>query len=150
MKWYRICNKISLLLQALGCAVLYFLIEAMSRHSVAEAWIYMTERPLVFAYNTALIFTMMLITYLFRRRIFWRSVVAIFWLLLGILNSVLLMNRVTPFTGPDIANLTDGLAIVEKYLPSWAMNLVWGFLAVLGVALLILFIKAPKYKGKLK
>ena len=57
MKWCNFFNKISLILQALGCAVLYFVIEAICRHSFTEAWIYMTTKPLVFAYNTAFIFT---------------------------------------------------------------------------------------------
>ena len=67
MKWYDVCNKVSLLLHALFSAVGYFLIEAISRHSFSEAWTYMTDRPLVFAYNTAFIFTTTLIVYLFRR-----------------------------------------------------------------------------------
>ena len=67
MKLSKFCNKISLILQALWCAVLYFLIEALCRHSVADAWNYMTGKPLVFAYNTAFIFTTMLIVYPFQR-----------------------------------------------------------------------------------
>lgn len=59
MKLSKFCNKISLILQALWCAVLYFLIEALCRHSVVEAWDYMTGKPLVFAYNTMFIFTTM-------------------------------------------------------------------------------------------
>ena len=47
MKWCNFFNKISLILQALGCAVLYFVIEAICRHSFTEAWTYMTTRPLV-------------------------------------------------------------------------------------------------------
>ena len=68
MKLSKFCNKISLILQALWCAVLYFLIEALCRHSVVEAWDYMTGKPLVFAYNTMFIFTTMLIVYLFGNR----------------------------------------------------------------------------------
>ena len=60
MKLSKFCNKISLILQALWCAVLYFIIEALCRHSIADAWNYMTGKPLVFAYNTAFIFTTML------------------------------------------------------------------------------------------
>ncbi len=70
----------------------------------------MTGKPLVFAYNTMFIFTTMLIVYLFHRRCFWRVVVSVFWLFLGIVNCILLMNRVTPFTGPDLHMLTDGIA----------------------------------------
>ena len=116
MKWCNFFNKISLILQALGCAVLYFVIEAICRHSFTEAWTYMTTKPLVFAYNTAFIFTTMLLVYLFRKRIFWRIFIGSLWLFLGIVNGVLLLNRVTPFTGPDVKNLTDGLSIAKKYL----------------------------------
>ena len=38
----RICNLLSVPLQFLGCCVLYLVIEALSRHSLREAWQYMT------------------------------------------------------------------------------------------------------------
>ena len=81
----------------------------------------MTGRPLVFAYNAALIFTSSLIVYLFRRRCFIRVLLVMFWLLLGIINGVILATRVTPFTGPDLHLLTDGMALLEKYLPKWGV-----------------------------
>ena len=150
MKWCNFFNKISLILQALGCAVLYFVIEAICRHSVTEAWTYMTTRPLVFAYNTAFIFTTMLLVYLFRKRIFWRIFIGGFWLFLGIVNGVLLLNRVTPFTGPDVKNLTDGLSIAKKYLSQTEMTIGGILLGVAVLILLIILIKSPKYRGKLK
>ena len=150
MKWYKVCNRISLLLHALCSAAGYFLIEAISRHSFSAAWTYMTTKPLVFAYNAALIFTTSLLVYLFRKRCFWRVLIAILWLLLGIINGVILSNRVTPFTGPDLHLLTDGMAVLNKYLPSWgvvAALIILGFFVLL---LLILLIKAPSYKRKVK
>ena len=45
-----------------------------------------------------------------------RTLLAIFWLVLGIVNGVLLANRVTPFTGPDLHLLTDAFKIANKYL----------------------------------
>ena len=45
----KICNKISVPLQVFGCCVLYFFIEAISRHSLMKAWTFMTDRPLVFS-----------------------------------------------------------------------------------------------------
>lgn len=114
MKLSKFCNKISLILQALWCAVLYFLIEALCRHSVVEAWDYMTGKPLVFAYNTMFIFTTMLIVYLFHRRCFWRVVVSVFWLFLGIVNCILLMNRVTPFTADSLRVEADTAYILAE------------------------------------
>ena len=121
MKLYKICNKISLLLHVLASAAGYFVMEAICRHSFIEAWNYMTQRPLVFAYNAAFIFTSSLIVYLFHRRVFWRVLVTLFWLILAIINGVLLLNRVTPFTGPDLHMLTDGIAIMQKYLPFYGV-----------------------------
>ncbi len=150
MKWCNFFNKISLILQALGCAVLYFVIEAICRHSFTEAWTYMTTKPLVFAYNAAFIFTTMLIVYLFRKRIFWRIFIGSLWLFLGIVNGVLLLNRVTPFTGPDVKNLTDGLSIAKKYLTHTQMTIGAVFLGLAVIILLIILIRSPKYRGKLK
>ena len=150
MKLSKFCNKISLILQALWCAVLYFLIEALCRHSVVEAWDYMTGKPLVFAYNTMFIFTTMLIVYLFHRRCFWRVVVSVFWLFLGIVNCILLMNRVTPFTGPDLHMLTDGIAIMQKYLPFYGVVIGCILIGIVVLGLLILLVKGPKYEQKIK
>ena len=150
MKWYKVCNQISLLLHALCSALGYFLIEMISRRSFSAAWTYMTTKPLVFAYNAALIFTTSLIVYLFRRRCFWRVLISILWLLLGIINGVILSNRVTPFTGPDLHLLTDGMAVLNKYLPAWGVVLALILLGLFALLLLILLIKAPKYKRKVK
>lgn len=150
MKWYKFFNRISLLLHALGSAAGYFLIEAMSRHSFLEAWDYMTGRPLVFAYNAAFIFTSSLLVYLFRRRCFWRILISIFWLTLGIINGVLLTTRVTPFTGPDLHLITDALKLANRYLPMAGVVAVCILFAILVLLLLWLLIKGPKYRGKLK
>ena len=83
MKWYKVCNRISLLLHALCSALGYFLIEMISRRSFSAAWTYMTTKPLVFAYNAALIFTTSLIVYLFPQEMFLASsdldLVAVAW-----------------------------------------------------------------------
>ena len=56
-----------------------------------------------------------MVVYLFRRRVLLlRLVMSCFWLLLGIINGVILANRVTPFTGPDLRNLSDGAKVVTR------------------------------------
>ena len=150
MKWYQFFNRISLLLHALASAAGYFLIEVMSRHSFTKAWTYMTGRPLVFAYNTAFIFTTTLLVYLVRRRCFARVLISIFWLTLGIINGVLLTTRVTPFTGPDLHLITDAMKIAKKYLPTAGVIVVCILFGILLLLLLALFVKGPKYQGKLK
>ena len=72
----KVCNWLSLPLQALGCCILYLVIEAFSRHSLASAWSYMVESPWVFLYNAFLIFTTFMVVYLFRRRVLVRLVMS--------------------------------------------------------------------------
>ena len=150
MKLYKICNRISLILQALGCAVLYFVIEAISRHSFVKAWVFITEKPLVFAYNTFFIFTTMLIIYLFRRRCFWRVLIGTIWLFLGAVNGIILMTRVTPFTGPDVHLLADAAAMAKKYLPASGVVVAAVVVTIVLIFLLWLLVKGPVYRGERK
>lgn len=149
-QFIKILNFLSVPLQMLGVMVLYFVIEAISRHSVAEAFSYMTERPLVFLYNSFLIFTTTLLVYLVRRRVFMRTLLTIFWLGLGIINGVLLANRVTPFTGPDLHLITDAVKIANKYLSPFFFVIVMILAILVLIAMILLFVKGPRYRGKLR
>lgn len=144
----RLLNRISLLLHAAGSSVLYFLIETVSRHSFADAWNYMTGKPLVFLYNALLIFTTTTLVYLFRRRTAARVLIFGLWGVLGIINGIVLANRVTPFTGPDLKLMDDLKKIIGGYipLPLLIVGIVVAVLVV--IALIIFWFKAPKYKGK--
>ena len=143
-------NMFSVPLQMLAVCIGYFFIEAISRHSLWKAVDFMKERPLVFLYNAFLIFTTTLIVYLFRRRVFWRTILFIFWMGLGIINGVLLSNRVTPFMGPDLHLITDAFQIADRYLSPFffVVVVIVAVLAVIG--LIILFFKGPRYQGKMR
>lgn len=149
-KWIKRLNLVSILLQMLGVCVLYFVIEWISRHSFLETWQYMTQRPWVFLYNSFLIFTTTLLVYLTRRRVFARTLLAVVWLFLGIVNGFLLSQRVTPFTGPDLTLLADAFGVMNRYLPVYAVVIVGIFMALITVGIVVLFIKGPKYKGPFK
>ena len=140
----------SLILHVMISTVVYFLIETVSRHSVLKAWDFMMTKPMVFAYNTAVILTTSFIVFLFRRRNFFRLVIWIIWLALGCINGVLLSTRVTPFTGPDLSLVTDAYKIAKKYLPMAGIVVVSIFIVFLLITLLVYFIKGKKYKGPLR
>lgn len=146
----RVCNTISVPLQALGCCILYFIIEAISRHSIMEAWTFMTGKPVVFLYNSLLLFTSSVIVYLFRRRALLRIIVGAFWLFLGIVNGVILASRVTPFTGPDLKLLSDATKIMNNYLsPVTLIAAVAGIVVFVGF-LVWFAIRGPKFQGKIR
>ena len=146
----RICNLLSVPLLFFGWCVFYFFIEGLSRHSIWDAWSYMTESPLIFLYNAELIFTTSLLVYLFHRRILARLVIGSIWLILGIVNCVLLLNRVTPFTGPDLKLITDALGVLNKYLSPVMVVVVIIGLILLILLLVWIFRKGWKYQGKIR
>lgn len=145
-----VCSRYSVLLHAVACFIGYFVIETISRHSAIEAWNFVIIHPGCFVYNTFLIFLTTLPVYLIRKRIFARIFIAVFWLFLGAVNGILLANRVTPFTGPDLKLLTEGFGIFNKYLsPAMAVLAIAAVILILALVALA-FIKAPKYKGKMR
>ena len=112
---YDFMNRFSLVFHALWACVINFMIETISRHSPVPAWQYMTETPVVFLYNSFMIFMTFSIVYLFKRRIFTRILVTVFWMAIGITNGYMLMKRVTPFNAQDLKVAQDGLTLVTSY-----------------------------------
>src|SRR5699024_11532376 len=105
-KWM---NIFSLPLHAVWAMVINLIIESISRHSVFAAWKYMVETPLVFLYNAFMIFVTFSIVYLFRRMVFVRIFICVFWLVLGVVNVVMLLRRVTRFNAVDLKALLEAL-----------------------------------------
>lgn len=142
-------NKYSLMFHALWSMVLELLIESFSRHSVVEGFLFMIESPLVFFYNSLLIFMTLMVVYMFRRRFVLRLAISSIWLYGGYMNGTVLSNRVTPFTAQDIKLLEDLADILDKYMSpdKLLMNVI---LVVVVITVLYLFWKkGPKYQGKI-
>ena len=144
----RLGNKYALLLHFIGCLLLYFAIEWMARHSFVQTVNYLSERTKVFLYNSLLIFMTTLPVFLFRRRVFWRALIFVFWMTLGIGNGILLANRVTPLTGPDLKMMSEGVGVLGKYMSKSVETFLIGVLIAVGIALVIFFFKGPRFKGK--
>ena len=141
-------NRFSLLLHVLLAAVLNLIIEMFSRHSVVEAFRYMAQKPLVFLYNTGMIFVTLTVVYFFRRRFFVRFLVCAFWIALGLINGILLNNRVTPFNGADLKVALDAVTLIHQYLKVPEIILLAVGVVLLVLIVVLAFRLAPKYKGK--
>ena len=144
----RLCNKYALVLHFIASFLMCFLMEWMARHSFISTVHFLDERTKVFFYNTLLIFLTSLPVFLFRRRIFWRVLIFLVWLILGIANGILLANRVTPLTGPDLKMISEGVWVFGKYMSKAAGIALIVFLAALAAMLVVIFVRAPKYKGR--
>ena len=148
-KTVNIFNKYSLVFHALWSMVLEYVIETFSRHSIVEGFMFMTESPLVFLYNSLLIFMTLMVVYLFRRRAVLRLAISAVWVYGGYMNGTVLSNRVTPFTAQDIKLLEDLADILDKYMSP--DKLLMNVLLVVGVIVILYLFwkKGPKYQGKI-
>ena len=147
-KTMDILNSYSLVFHIFLAMFVVFLVEFASRWDIISAFKFITLTPLVFAYNAFIVFASLTLVYLFRRRCFARVLICSFWVILGIINGIVLSNRVTPFGFADLAVLSDLMTMLKTYIsPLMAV------LIVIGVALFvficsILYAQGPIYKGK--
>ena len=146
---YKWMNRLSLPLQYLLACVINFFIEVISRHSLFQAWNYMTGTPLVFLFNAFLIFATFMIVYLFKRRVFVRILLSVFWLFLGTCNGYLLLKRVTPFNAQDLKVLSDALELTSNYFN--AFEIVMLSVGIVAVILWIISMwrRGGQYTGKM-
>lgn len=146
---YDIMNRLSLLFHGLLACLINFAIEAISRHSVFEAWGYMTETPLVFFYNAFMIFVTFSIVYLFRRRVFVRIIISVLWMVLGIANGYMLLKRVTPFNAQDLKVASDAVSLINNYFNGFEL-----IMLVVGIAAVVIWVvsmwrRGGQYAGKI-
>lgn len=138
---------------AIWAFVLNLVIETLGRiptESVFGGIQFMIHEPIIYLYNTLIIFATLVIASLFKRRLFVFTVASIFWLLIGIINGVILTQRMTPFTVKDLSILDDGITIVSNYMSPFQIIMAGvGILFAIGL-LVLLFIKGPKKKDKVK
>ena len=144
----KFLNRFAIVLHFAGSFVLYFLIEAMARHSISEAISFLDGSTKAFMYNVILIFLTSLPVFLFKRRAFWRTLIFGAWLFLGAANGFILANRVTPLTGPDFRMIREGAGIITKYMSGAMSVILFIVLGLLVLAMLFFFFKCPKYQGK--
>ena len=146
---YQFMNRFSLIFHALLACLINFAIEAISRHSLVQAWSYMTQTPLVFLYNAFMIFMTFTVVYLFRRRVFTRIIIGVLWMILGICNGYMLMKRVTPFNAQDLKVLSDALELTSNYFNGFEIVML-----TIGIAAVVLWVismwrRGGQYTGKM-
>lgn len=146
---YRFMNRISLVFHALLACMINYTIEAISRHSAVEAWNYMTETPVVFLYNSFMIFVTFSVVYLVKRRMFVRIIISVLWLALGVANGYMLMKRVTPFNAQDFKVAKDGITLINNYFNGVELvGLAVGISAVV-IWVISMWRRGGQYSGKM-
>lgn len=124
--------------------IINLIIESLARQSGFKGMLFMVQHPLVFFYNIFIIFTCLSVSVLFRHRTFFMVLIGSIWLGLGVVNGIILSNRMTPFTTHDIMELKDGLSIATNYLSKMQMVEIGGAVVLVILGIIVLWRKAPK------
>lgn len=132
----------------LGASILVNLfIETFARltNNPVDGIIFMFSHPLIFGFNTLIIFATMTIALLFKRRRFAWIIISLIWVILGMVNGMILLKRMTPFTLYDLQNLEDGATLLTTYFQAW--QIIVGIIAIMILVsiLILVFIRSKKW-----
>lgn len=143
-------NKHIIYLYVTTAILINLLIEMLARGSFIEGIYFLISSPYVFLCNSIIILMTLSITLLMRRRFWGLCLISSIWMIAGITNSILLSNRVTPFTATDLMLVDSAFGVVTKYFSIFQIIFVVLGLTLAIALLVLLFFKAPKVDHKIK
>lgn len=129
---------------------LELLLEILGRRSIFLGFKFMLTQPIVFVYNTSIVFFTLLFALFLKKRVFGLVTITTLWLACGIINFVVLGYRVTPFAAIDFLMFLDVFSMLDVYLTKFQQVLL--LLAVIAAiaGLVVLFKKSPRFEGERK
>ena len=137
------------LLMALSALGINLYMEWFARFTTSpvEGFRWAFIHPAVFLFNTLIVFTTITFALLFKRRRFVWFIISLLWVILGTVNGIILMSRMTPFTLYDLQNFADGLTIATTYYSKWQITLGLAALVLGAAAIVMIFIRSEKWKN---
>lgn len=148
-KVYNYINERPFMFCFYAAFILNTVVEMLSRRSIFGGLEAFAVHPIMFVYNSFIIFMTLGVSSLFRKRIFVLAFVSIVWLACGITNCVLLGFRTTPFSAVDLQILSSVMGIINVYLNNFELTLIVIAIFTALTGLTVLFFKTPKTKGQM-
>ncbi len=146
IKIYADHPRVFLLLAALALNVV---IESLSRRNLLGGFFFIFQHPLMFLYNALIIYTTLSLCLVFKKRVFFLSLLSILWLSCGIANFIILGFRTMPFSAVDLQIFSSVFTIMFVYLEPWQVASIALLVAATVVSLVVLWVKSPKFKGRI-
>lgn len=130
--------------------LLSFVIEAFSRHSVWEAFMFIFRNPVACAFGVSIVALTLVPSLFIKRRFAFMGFMLILWLAMGVTNFIVLFFRITPFSAMDILLVPSVISIIPKYM-NWFGVVLIGLLILFGLFLVaLMFVKLPKSTVNIK
>ena len=138
------------ILLPLHAVVTVLVVESICRHSLIAGILFLFQRPYSFLVNALIVGCSYSLALLFRKQKSLLVLFTLFWLTLGIINGVILIFRVTPFTSSDLLLLKDGVNVASKYLSLLVLAALVALLVLVIVVLAVLAFRIPAVKKRPK
>ena len=131
----------------LEAVILTFILEILSRRSLADAFGYMIHKPHVFIFNTSIVSLTLAFAMVFRKKVFTVVFVTLLWLGFGIANCIMLCLRTaSPLTSFDLRLIFRAIQMMGVYFAWWQTALI-ALAIIAAIALIVvLAVKSPKYR----
>ena len=143
--WIMLWDKYSFFMHIPLALALVFLMEWLSRHSFIEACGFVADHTGPYLFNSYCVFVALSIVFLSKRRGWWRVFISMFFIILGIINCVILLNRVSPFGYTDLYMISDLLTMQDSnYFSAEQAMLTVAALIIYVILMVIYVIKGPK------
>ena len=123
-----------------------YVVEALSHYRTLPQFLHVVKHPLIFLTNMLIVSLLFVPALLFRKRYFVYLIAVIAWLTVGVVDFIVLHNRVTPFNANDFKMLDDALNVVVHYFKFYQIVLVIVLIVIGVAAIVIAAIKFPKTK----
>ncbi len=142
-------NKHALLTHIPLSLAMCFAMEWMSQHSFMEAMNFVVNHTGAYLYNSFLIFSVYNLVFLTKRKTFLRMVISAVFVMLGIINCVILFNRVTPFGFTDLSMIGDLLTMQNtNYFTADQAAMSVAAIGIYALLMVRLFIKGAQQEPK--
>lgn len=147
--WMDKNKRITVMLFVVASVLSAIIVDMFNKHSFVGGLFGVFESPFSFFINLSIIMFTMSISLLFRKRMAVIAVVSTVWIGLGVVNFVIMSQRVTPFSATDFLLLDSIDNIIEKYLGPLSLILILLAAILVVVIISVLWIKLPKYADKI-
>lgn len=127
----------------ISAVITELIVEMLCRHSFTDAFVFVFEHPLMFAFGVAVIFLTYSLSLIVKKRAVMWLTFFIIWFGLALTDCIVLIYRAAPLSGSDFAILGSVLPIIGVYLTPFQIVLIAvGIVAAVGL-IVALWIKAP-------
>ena len=143
--WVELWDKNAFWMHIPLALIIIFVMEWLSRHSFAAACGFVVDHTGPYLFNSYCVFVALSVLFLSKRRGWWRVFVSMFFIILGIINCVILLNRVSPFGYTDLYMIGDLLTMQDSNYFSPQQAMISIIALVIYITIMVIYaIKGPK------